>query len=58
MAFIRDEVRHRERNFLGAQIQFKIKLFIMSTQDKSSSVKGNDLKKKKEKKKEEPFVHI
>lgn len=40
---ISNEVRVRERNFLWAQIQFKIKLFILSTQDKRPSVRGNDL---------------
>lgn len=40
---ISHETTQRQRNFLRAQIQFKIRLFIMSTWDKSSLLGGNDL---------------
>lgn len=39
---ISDEVTERERRGNSSE-QFKIRLFIMSTPDKSSSVRGNDL---------------
>lgn len=52
MTLISDGVSKRERNFLKQSPQFKIRLFIMSTCDKSPSVRGSDLEivfQKKEK---------